>query len=373
MPQDPLRIADRMDHITASGIRKVFDLGANLTDPIDLSIGMPHFDVPQPIKDEAIAAIQRGQNRYTPTQGLDALRAAIAHACRDEFGWGDDRTYMVTSGVAGALTLSIMATVNVGDEVIVTDPHFVMYSYITRMAGGVPVLVDTYDDFRPDLNRIADAVTDKTRMIVINSPGNPTGCLYTADELRGIAEIAERHGLLVLSDEIYNLFCYDGDYPSMGSFYEDTILMRGFSKAYGMPGWRMGWCTGPENILEKMKTLQQWTFVCAPSMAQAACVTAMTTDMNVYIGDYRTKRNMVAEAMCDRFGWIEQGGAFYAFVPAPGGNATEFVTRAITNNVLIIPGSVFSSKDTHFRLSYAATDEKLAEGLDILVKLASEF
>ena len=362
-----------MDHITASGIRKVFDLGASLTDPIDLSIGMPHFDVPGPIKDEAVAAIGRGQNRYTPTQGLDALRAAIAGACREEFGWSDDRTYMVTAGVAGALTLSILATVNPGDEVIVTDPHFVMYSYITRMAGGVPVLVDTYDDFRPDLNRIADAVTDETRLIVINSPGNPTGCLYSAEDLRGIAEIAERHGLLVLSDEIYNLFCYDGAYPSMGSFYENTLLMRGFSKAYGMPGWRMGWCTGPEEILDRMKTLQQWTFVCAPSMAQAAGVVAMTTDMSETINDYRRKRDMVAAALCDRFGWIKQSGAFYAFVPAPGGNATEFVTRAIANNVLVIPGSVFSTKDTHVRISYAATDEKLAEGLDILVKLASEF
>jgi len=373
MPQDPLRIADRMEHITASGIRKVFDLGANLSDPIDLSIGMPHFDVPDAIKTSAVAAIQRGQNRYTPTQGLDDLRAAIADACRDEFGWTGDRTYMVTSGVAGALTLAIMATVNPGDEVIVTDPHFVMYTYITRMAGGVPVCVDTYDDFRPDLNRIADAVTDRTRMIVINSPGNPTGCLYTTDELRGIAEIAERHGLLVLSDEIYNLFCYDGEYPSMAPLYENTMLMRGFSKAYGMPGWRMGWCTGPESVLERMKTLQQWTFVCAPSMAQAACVTALKTDMSGYIADYRRKRDMVADALCDRFGWVKQDGAFYAFVPAPGGNATEFVKRAIANNVLVIPGSVFSTKDTHFRVSYAATDEKLAAGLDILVKLADEF
>ncbi|MHC4561596.1 MAG: pyridoxal phosphate-dependent aminotransferase [Planctomycetota bacterium] len=371
--REALKLAGRMDHITASGIRKVFDLGAKLTDPINLSIGMPDFDVPQPIKDEAIAAIQRGENRYTPTQGTDALRGAVAEACAEEFGWGDERSYMVTSGVAGALTLAITATVDPGDEVIVTDPHFVMYTYLTRMAGGVPVPVDTYDDFRPDLNRIAEAVTDKTRLIVINSPGNPTGCVYTEDELRGIADIAETNGLLVLSDEIYDLFCYDGSYASMARYYENTIMMRGFSKAYGMPGWRMGWCSGPDIILDKMKTLQQWTFVCAPSMAQAAGVVALKTDMSDQIDAYRHKRDMVADALCERFGWVKQSGAFYAFVPAPGGNATEFVTKAIASNVLIIPGSVFSSKDTHFRISYAAPDEKLAEGLDILVKLADEF
>jgi aspartate aminotransferase/aminotransferase len=370
--RDPAHIAARMDHITASGIRKVFDLGAKLTDPIDLSIGMPHFDVPGPIKDEAIAAIQRGQNRYTPTQGIEPLRMAVADACQGEFGWGDDRSYMVTSGVAGALTLAIFATLDPGQEVIVTDPHFVMYTYITRMAGGVPVSVDTYDDFRPDLDRIADAVTDKTRMIVINSPGNPTGCVYTEDELRGIAEIAERHGLLVLSDEIYNVFCYDQPYLSIAKFYENTMLMRGFSKSFGMPGWRMGWCTGPDAILDRMKTLQQWTFVCAPSMAQAAGVVAMATDMSDYVDAYRAKRDMVAAALCDRFGWIKQSGAFYAFVPAPGGDATEFVTKAIANNVLVIPGSVFSSRDTHFRISYAAEDDKLAQGLEILVGLAEE-
>ena len=371
--RDPQRIAARMDHITASGIRKVFDLGAHLKDPIDLSIGMPHFDVPQPIKDEAIAAIQCGQNRYTPTQGIGPLRQAVSQACRREFGWTDERSIMITSGVAGALTLAIFATVDPGDEVIVTDPHFVMYSYITRMAGGVPVAVDTYDDFRPDVQRIADAVTDKTRLIVINSPCNPTGCVYSEAELRGIAEIAERHGLLVLSDEIYDLFCYDEPYLSMASICENTVLMRGFSKSFGMPGWRMGWCAGPEAIIDRMKTLQQWTFVCAPSMAQAAGVIAMTTDMSETIAAYKVKRDMVADALCERLGWVKQGGAFYAFLPAPGGDATEFVKRAIANNVLTIPGSVFSAKDTHFRISFACDDAKLQQGLEILVKLADEF
>ncbi len=371
MPE-PLRIADRMDHITASGIRKVFDLGARLADPIDLSIGMPHFDVPDAIKVEAKAAIDAGRNRYTPTQGSSVLRQAIARACRGEFGWGDDRAYMVTCGVAGALTLGIMATVNPGDEVIVSDPHFVMYTYITRMAGGVPVTVDTYDDFRPDIQKIADAVTDRTRLIVINSPGNPTGCVYSESELRDIADLAGRRDLLVISDEIYDLFVYDQPYVSIAGIYENTLLCRGFSKTYGMPGWRLGWCTAPQVVLEKMKTLQQWTFVCAPSMAQAAGALALRTDMSDYVASYRRKRDVAFEAL-GGLGLVRPGGAFYAFCPAPGGEAMAFVTKAIENNVLIIPGSVFSGRDTHFRLSYAATDEKLRQGLDILVDLAKRF
>jgi aspartate/methionine/tyrosine aminotransferase len=369
---DPLRIADRMDHITASGIRKVFDLGAKLENPIDLSIGMPHFDVPAPIKVAAKDAIDDGFNRYSPTQGFPNVLDAIEQSCQAEFGWGDDRSYMVTSGVAGALTLAIMATVNPGDEVIVTDPHFVMYSYLTRMAGGVPVIVDTYDDFQPDINRIEAAITPKTRMIVVNSPGNPTGAVWPEQALRDIAALADKHGLLIISDEIYNLFVYDQPHVSIAAFCENTLLCRGFSKSYGMPGWRLGYCSGPAAILEKMKTLQQWSFVCGPTMGQKAIPTALATDMSDHVAAYRRKRDRVQEAL-GPMGLIQPGGTFYAFCPAPGGDATAFVTKVIENNVLIIPGMVFSTKDTHFRLSFATTDEKLNAGLAILQDVAKSF
>jgi aspartate aminotransferase/aminotransferase len=147
--------------------------------------------------------------------------------------------------------------------------------------------------------------------------------------------------------------------------------MRGFSKSYAMTGWRMGWCTGPRPIIEKMTMLQQYSFVCAPSMAQMAGATALKTDVSAHVAAYRHKRDMVHEALGPAFGLIRPQGAFYAFVPAPGGDATAFVERAIAHNVLIIPGGVFSGKDTHFRLSYATSDEQLAGGLEVLVKLAS--
>jgi aspartate/methionine/tyrosine aminotransferase len=363
-------IADRMALIDASGIRKVFDLAAKMTDPINLSIGQPDFDVPEAIKAQAVSAIAQGHNKYTQTQGTADLRDYIASACGKEFGWDDERAYLVTSGVSGALVLAMLTMINPGQEVIFADPYFVMYSHLVHLAGGKCVMVDTYPDFRPTAEKFADAITDNTRMIILNSPSNPTGCVHTQAELQAIAEVAAERDILVISDEIYNLFCYDQPFVSMASIYENTLLLRGFSKSYAMTGWRMGWCTGPEPIIEKMTMLQQYSFVCAPSMAQAAGITALETDMSQQVAAYKRKRDMVVDALGEKFGMVAPGGAFYAFVPAPGGNATEFVKKAIDNNVLIIPGNVFSSRDTHFRISYATTDEKLAEGLDILTSLA---
>ena len=369
MPIDICAIADRMRLLDASGIRKVFDLAAKMTDPINLSIGQPDFDVPDAAKDRAIGAIRDGQNKYTQTQGTVELRRAVADLCAEEFGWDDDRPYLITSGVSGALVLAMLVMVDPGDEVVFADPYFVMYSHLIHLAGGKCVLVDTYPDFRPDVGRIADAITDRTRLLIVNSPANPTGAVYTAEELRQIADLAREKDLLVISDEIYNLFCYDEPFVSMASLYENTLLMRGFSKSYAMTGWRMGWCTGPRPIIEKMTMLQQYSFVCAPSIAQAGALEALRTDMSAAVGQYRLKRDMVFEALGTKFGLIKPGGAFYAFVPAPGGSATEFVTRAIDNNVLIIPGNVFSAKDTHFRISYATDEASLARGLDVLCKM----
>lgn len=365
------KIADRMSKIDASGIRKVFDLAATMKDPINLSIGQPDFEVPETIKTEAIAAIERGLNKYTQTQGLAELRAAISDEIKAEFGWKEEKPILVTSGVSGALMLAIMCLINPGDEVIIPDPYFVMYRHLVNLMDGVPVFVDTYPDFQPRVDRIAAAITPRTKLLAINSPCNPTGAVYSRQDLEQIAELARKHNLLVISDEIYNLFCYDEPFVSLADIYENTLLMRGFSKSYAMTGWRMGWCTGPKNVLEKMTMLQQYSFVCAPSMAQAASVVALKTDVTPYARAYKQKRDMIYEGLKDKFGLVKPGGAFYAFVPAPKGmTGTEFSTKAIENNVLVIPGNVFSERDTHFRISYATTNEKLAEGIEILNKLA---
>ncbi len=373
------RIAERMRMLDASGIRKVFDLAAKLEDPINFSIGQPDFDVPEVAKEEACAAIRRGFNKYTQTQGAPELLQAVAEACAKEFGWHDpyrgavfgERGYLITSGVSGALLLAFLVLVDPGDEVLLLDPYFVMYKHLTNLVGGRPVTVDTYSEFRPDPDRIEAAITERTRLLVVNSPCNPTGRVYTRAELEAIAGVARRHELLVISDEIYELFCYDAPFVSLASVYDNTLLMRGFSKTYAMTGWRIGWCTGSAGIIEKMTMLQQYSFVCAPSMVQCAALAAMQCDMSGEARAYKRKRDMVQEALGQSFGLVKPGGSFYAFVPAPAGmNGTQFAEKAIRNNVLVIPGKVFSEKDTHFRLAYTVDDQRLAEGLRILVSLA---
>ncbi len=218
---DPLRfISERAQSIDASGIRRMFDLSATLTDPINFSIGQPDYAVPEPIQESAIAAIREGRNGYTPTQGIAPLVEKIGEKLRGEFP-GYEPGVFVTSGLSGGLTLALLACLNPGDDVIVPDPYFVSYKHLVLMVGGVPVAVDLYDDFQLHPERFAEAVTDRTKMILVCSPGNPTGVVFSRDDVAAIAEIAERHDLLVVSDEIYCMLSYDGRSPSPVSFAPD--------------------------------------------------------------------------------------------------------------------------------------------------------
>src|SRR5450755_1998510 len=201
-------IADRMRHIESSGIRKVFELARSLKDPVNLSIGQPDFDVPEPIKAAAHAAIERGANAYTVTQGIAELRAKI-HADIHGRYHHDDREVFITSGTSGGLVLALSCTVNPGDEVIVFDPYFVMYPHLVTLAGGTTVYVDTYPDFGVDVDRLRAALTPRTKAILLNSPANPTGRVYSREQVRDVAKLAQERGILLISDEIYRVFCYD--------------------------------------------------------------------------------------------------------------------------------------------------------------------
>lgn len=362
-------IADRMRHIESSGIRKVFDLAKSLKDPVNLSIGQPHFDVPEPIKAAACDAIQQGRNAYTVTQGVPELRAKILADVRQKYSHAD-RELLITSGTSGGLLLALQCVVNPGDEVIVFDPYFVMYPQIVGMTGGVPVLIDTYPDFRIDVDRVRAAVTSKTKAILVNSPANPTGAVHARAVLRDLARLAAERGILLLSDEVYRVFCYDEPFCSPAEFNEEVLVFDGFSKAYGMTGWRLGFAHGPCRIIEEMTKLQQFTFVCAPSIVQSAGIVAWDYDVSAIVADYQRKRDCLLAGLRDRFELVQPGGAFYLFAQAPWGTATEFVTEAIHNNLLIIPGNVFSKRDTHFRLSYAADDRTLERGIEILNRIA---
>ena len=362
-------LAQRMGCIDASGIRKVFDLAAKLKDPINLSIGQPDFDVPDPCKERAIEAIRAGMNRYTVTQGDAALREAIAEDLRKEFGRFSGPV-LVTSGTSGGLLLGLLATLNAGDEVIIPDPYFVMYKHLVNLLGAKPVFVDTYPDFRLRADHVEAAVTERTRMLILNSPTNPTGTVHTPEELRAVIEVARRHRLLVVSDEVYNAFTYDGPAASVWPLYDQVLLLRGFSKTYAMTGWRIGYAVGPAEILQAMTTLQQYTFVCAPAPFQAAAVTALETDVSSHVADYRARRDLIYEGLRQRFHVEKPGGAFYMFPEAPGGSGTQFVARAIEAGVLVIPGGVFSERDTHFRIAYAASRRTIERGIETLNRLA---
>lgn len=362
-------IADRMTHIEASGIRKAFDMSKTMKDPINLSIGLPDFDVAEPVKAAAIDAIRQGHNAYTVTQGVPELRGKIQADVDAEFGHAD-RQVLITSGTSGGLLLGLCSVVNPGDEVIVFDPYFVMYGNLVALAGGKTVLVETYPDFRVDIERVRAAMTPRTKCVIMNSPANPTGVVASAEEMKALALLCKERSVSLVSDEVYRAFCYDHPFSTPAAWNEDVLVVDGFSKAHGMTGWRLGFAHGPARLIQEMAKLQQFSFVCAPSPVQYAGVVALDQNLNDRIDAYRRKRDLVVDALSEHFELAAPEGAFYAFPRAPWGSATEFVAEAIRRNLLIIPGNVFSRRDTHFRISYAVDDVTLRRGLDVLREMA---
>lgn len=360
-----------MKRIEVSGIRRAFDLSKAMVDPINLSIGLPDFDVPAPLKAAAIDAIVQGHNAYTLTMGTPPLRTRLRAQIDTELGHGD-RDVIVTAGTSGGLLLALCATVNPGDEVIIFDPYFVMYNNLVELSGGTPVLVDTYPDFHITAESVRAAMTPRTKCVILNSPNNPTGVVANAAEAKAIAELCHARGVLLISDEVYRLFCYESEFVSPARWNDQVLVVDGFSKAYGMTGWRLGFAHGPSRLIAEMAKLQQFSFVCAPAPLQHAVTGALDLDMRDQVAAYRQKRDRVVAGLAGHYEMSAPAGAFYAFpkVPARYENATQFVAAAIEHNLIVIPGSVFSRRDTHFRISYAVSDEMLDRGLEVLCNLA---
>lgn len=362
-------LSKRTERIDSSGIRKVFDLARSLKDPVNLSIGQPDFDVPEPVKQAGIQAIQDGYNGYTPTQGLPQLREKIQAAIDTQYGH-EDRQVFVSSGTSGGLVLAMQTLVDPGDEVILFDPFFVMYEPLVQLVDGVPVLVDTYPEFKIDLNKVEASITERTKLIILNSPSNPTGYVPSREEVDALGKLCLEKNIVLISDEIYRQFDYDGDFCSPADVNPKTIVIDGFSKSHAMTGWRLGMVHGPSEIISSMLKVQQYSFVCAPQPAQWAGIEAMDADIESHVDTYRAKRDRIVDALSGKYEIVKPGGAFYVFPKAPWGTGSEFVGRAIENNLLIIPGNIFSQADTHFRLSYAASDETIQRGIEILLQLA---
>ncbi|MEZ5989647.1 MAG: pyridoxal phosphate-dependent aminotransferase [Planctomycetota bacterium] len=367
-----------MKSIEGSGVRRMFDLIATMDRPINLSIGQAHYDAPEEVKAAAIRAIREGYNRYTVTEGMASLCAATLDRLEEDRGYRPEAILM-TAGVSGGLLLSSMALLDPGDKVLLPDPYFVMYKNVLALAGAEAEYYDLYPagpgrPWRPDLDQLRALIGPRTKAVLINSPGNPTGGVWPAEMLGELVALCREHGVWILSDEIYEHFVYDAPFasivPEMRG-YDRVLALGGFSKTYGIPGWRLGWAVGPEAVLEAMKILQQYTFVCAPSPLQHGALAALDVDMGARRDEYRAKRDLVHDRLAGRFDLVPSEGSFYAFPAYPRGwTEQEFVQACLEERVLVVPGSSFSRRDTHFRLSFAAEDDVLDAGLSVLCEIA---
>lgn len=367
-----MKLADRRFQIDSSGIRKIFDLASKMKDPINLSIGLPDYDVPDTVKDSAIDAIRAGKNRYTLTGGTPQLREALREYYRQRNYNFDD--VIVTGGTSGALLLAMLVLLNPGDEVLVPDPYFVMYKHLTKFVGAKPVFVDTYPDFKLTREKLEAACTPRTKLLIANTPANPTGVVMDEDECRMVAEFADEKGIALISDEIYEHFSFDGKFASPSRYAKEPITICGLSKNVAMTGWRLGWMSGPDEFIKAVSDVQQYTFVCANSIAQEAALTGLEYDMAEINSQYKNRRDRIYQGLLDAgYNVSKPGGAFYIFPEAPNGDGDQFVAEAIENNLLIVPGSVFSEKNTHFRISFAASMDKLEAGIEVLTRLAEKY
>ena len=372
--------SDRARAIDASGIRRMFELAAGLENPINLTIGQPDFPVPRAIKDAVIDAVESNANGYTVTQGGPAALASVKGQVQRGIGWSCDgvRTdAMLTSGTSGGLMLAALALLQEGDELIIPDPWFVLYPKLATFTGATAVACDTYPDFKLTAERVEPLITDRTKALILASPGNPTGVVLNSEELAALVALCRKRGVLLISDEIYDEFTYedaleDGACPSAARLWDQVLLIRGLGKTYGCTGWRLGYAAGPAGLIDEMTKLQQFTYVCTPSMAQAAFEASDDVSMRAHVDEYQTRRDLVVEKLGQLTDVVVPGGAFYAFIAVPeslGLTGTQFAEKALERRVLVMPGAVFSGRDTHFRISYAVTPEKLSEGLGILREL----
>ncbi|MEI7781852.1 MAG: aminotransferase class I/II-fold pyridoxal phosphate-dependent enzyme, partial [Planctomycetota bacterium] len=336
-------ISRRAAAFDSSGIRKVFDLAASLSDPINLSIGQPDFAMPQAAREAAKGAIDAGKNGYTPTQGIAALRDRLEERVRRETGQ-PDRRLCVTSGSSGALVLALMSLVDPGDEVIIFEPAFLMYRPLVEFLGGRCVVIDTAPTFQIDVDRVAAAITPATRAILLNTPANPTGVVAEAGAVADLARLAEKHGVTLVSDELYRSYCYDAPFASPALHSEAVVVIDGFSKSHAMTGWRVGWVHGPKAIIDACTMLQQYTFVCAPQVGQWAALAAIDCPMELPLAECRRKRDKLMDGLRGHYRFVQPGGAFYLYPEAPSGSGKAFTERAVEQEkLLVVPGSVFGA------------------------------
>ena len=375
-------VADTIRDLPGSGIRRFFDIASSMEDVVSLGVGEPDFVTPWHIREEAIFSLERRRTMYTANAGLPALRAEIARYMDERFGlrYCPDTQALVTVGASEGIDIAVRAVVNPGDEVLVAEPCFVSYKPCVAMAGGVlvPVPACAENNFAVTADDIRARLTPKTKAIMLSFPNNPTGAVLGRQGLEDIAALLRERDIVVISDEIYAELTYGGEQhvsiASLPGMYEKTIVLNGFSKAFAMTGWRLGWACGPRELLAAMTKIHQYVLMCAPTAAQYAGLEALragAADVRAMCKEYDARRHLMLGELRDMgMDCFEARGAFYLFpsVKKFGLSSEEFCERLLREKRLaVVPGNAFGvCGEGHIRCSYAYSIESIRKALERL-------
>ncbi len=367
-------LSKMVETIKPSGIRKFFDIVSEMKDAISLGVGEPDFDTPWHIRDEGIYALEKGKTFYTSNAGLKELREEICNYLDRTQGikYNPLKEVIVTVGGSEAIDIGLRAIINAGDEVIIPQPAYVSYEPCTILAGAKPVIINlkAENEFRLTAEELEMAITEKTKVLILPFPNNPTGAIMEREDLEKIAEVIRKHDIYVMSDEIYGELTYKGKHVSIASIAgmkERTILINGFSKAYAMTGWRLGYACGPEAIIKQMTKIHQFAIMCAPTTSQYAAVEALKNgddDVKMMRQAYNQRRRFLLNAFKEmKLECFEPFGAFYVFpcIKEFGMTSEEFATRFLEEEkVAAVPGNAFGeSGEGYLRISYAYSLDNL--------------
>ncbi len=373
------RLSPTVNAIAPSGIRKFFDIAAQMEDVISLGVGEPDFVTPWPIREACIYGLEQGYTSYTANRGLMELRQEIAkmYATRYDVHYDAGTDILVTVGVSEAMDLAMRALLHPGDEVLIPEPCYVSYAACTTLAGGVPVPVPAKleHEFRITAAELEEHVTPKTKVLLIGYPNNPTGAIMTRKDLEEIADFAEKYDLIVISDAIYGALTYGGEehacFASLPRMQERTVLLNGFSKAYAMTGWRIGYAMGNPTIIAAMTKIHQYTMLCAPVTAQCGAIEALRHGEKArkkMLAEYDRRRRLIYDGFMKMgLNCFEPKGAFYIFpdITSTGYTSDEFAEELLqAEHVALVPGTAFGAcGEGHVRCSYATSIDKIAEAL----------
>lgn len=374
-------ISQRVQNVPPSGIRKFFDIAASMKDVISLGIGEPDFTTPDRVLNAGIESLRRGETHYTSNSGTVEMRRALSAYLQRLYGveYNPDTELLVTVGVSEALYLALTAILDPGDEVIVPEPCYVAYTAEVSFAGGVPVTVPTYakDGFQVTAATIEASITPRTKALLLGYPNNPTGAVMTRENMASLAALAEKHDLIVLSDEIYDRLVYGVEhvhFPTLPGMRARTIALSGFSKSHAMTGWRIGFAAAPAELLGAMRKIHQYTIMSAPTTAQAAAIVAMQDaepEVGAMLAEYDRRRKLIVGGFNELgLTCVEPRGAFYAFpnIEATGMDEDTFANTLLSEeSVAMVPGTAFGPSGKGFaRASYATAFDKIEEALERL-------